>query len=40
MANVWWIVSIVGGGGAVALAALVIYLVRDFRRWCALTEKI
>jgi len=40
MAGVWWVVSIVAGGGAVALAAAVIHLVRDFRRWCALIEKI
>jgi hypothetical protein len=40
MASVWFIVAIGAGAGAIAFAALVIHLVRDFRRWCALIERI
>ncbi|HET6474150.1 MAG TPA: hypothetical protein VFG38_20100 [Pseudomonadales bacterium] len=40
MANVWWWVSIGAAVGAVACTATVIYLVRDFRRWWSLTEKL
>jgi hypothetical protein len=40
MASVWWIVSIILGGGVLAVAVLLIHLVRDFRRWSRLAEKV
>jgi len=35
-----WILAIALAGGAASLAAFVVYLARDFKRWWALTNQL